>query len=890
MTDGSAGGSDRRHSWRIGRLVCGVAAVMAVVSGVAGLASAQPPRPPNNPPLTAGCGLDVALVLDESLSINATMGATAATQSAARSFVSALNNTGSRLMLTSFSILARRGPFTNFTPVTTDTASQFNSWIGTGGNPGALTNGSPGFNPAGGGAIGSTAGTNWQQGLLSTQATGVNPPLMVFVTDGDPNRYNNPAQGSGTFDPAALTSAVTAANMLKVQQGTHIFVIGVGPVASGAGAAASEGRIQAISGGNKFPVPHANFTTADYTLVSDFSDLEQQMRAIVTEICGGTLTITKHVLDHAGLPVENASGFRFETTLSSGGHTWVEPARADNGTTDGPTATKTTGADGIARFEWTLDAGVANVQASVRRFERNGFSFVVAQCTTTRPDGSTTTETSTDGIPSATLGKDDIRTCTVTNRQHAADLTVVKHLEPTDDAGKFDLLINGMVRSPEGGVSNLGTTGPITLPLGTHTVSETAVAPTSLADYSSSIQCVDLNDNNRVVAEGPGTSLTLDLTSQDENIVCTITNVSTKFGDLTVIKHLIPDSDSGRFNLLVSGTTTGEKTNAGDGDRLSLAHIPFGPYDVTESAVAPTNLANYNITTVCTDGDGGGAVAENTSGPNVSFELNRTDNNVVCVIQNTRATVPVAHLTVVKNVVPSGDAGAFDLLIGGDVWAPAVGDGGSTGRLAFELGKYIVTERGADGTDLADFSISTTCVDKAHGGRTVAKNAQGPSVSVRLRRESADIVCTITNTRTEPPGGGGEIPDTPGPYLGVVKDMPAVARVGQEVTFTIHVRNLGHGTAKGVQLHETPPHGMRLVSVADHGTIQHGTGVWHLGNLAPGASRTVHGTVRVTETGVHVNTAVATATNADAALSDAALLARGAAHPPPPPSPPPVTG
>jgi Prealbumin-like fold domain len=277
-----------------------------------------------------------------------------------------------------------------------------------------------------------------------------------------------------------------------------------------------------------------------------------------------------------------------------------------------------------------------------------------------------------------------------------------------------------------------------------------------------------------VVPETPGPGpVSVPLTSQDQNIVCTITNVSTKFGDLTVIKHLIPASDSGRFNLLVSGTTTGEKPNAGDVDRLSLTHIPFGPYNVTESAVAPTNLANYDITTTCTNEDnGGGTVAQNPSGPSVSFELSRTNNNVVCIIENRRATVPVAHLTVVKNLVPSSDVGVFDLVIGGDVWARAVGDGGSTGRLEFALGKHTVTEHGANGTDLADFSISTTCVDKAHGGHTVAHNAHGPSVSVNLRRESDDIVCTITNTRTEPPAAAAKSPTPRGRSSGSTRRCP----------------------------------------------------------------------------------------------------------------------
>ncbi|HUA71804.1 MAG TPA: DUF11 domain-containing protein [Solirubrobacteraceae bacterium] len=115
-------------------------------------------------------------------------------------------------------------------------------------------------------------------------------------------------------------------------------------------------------------------------------------------------------------------------------------------------------------------------------------------------------------------------------------------------------------------------------------------------------------------------------------------------------------------------------------------------------------------------------------------------------------------------------------------------------------------------------------------------------------------------------------------------EMPAHVRVGEDVSFTITVHNLGHGAAHGVQLHETPPAGMRIVSVANHGSSQaNRTAVWHLGSIAPGESRTVRGTLRVTRTGLHVNTAVAIATNSEPAVSDAAVRARGT--PPVPPSP-----
>ena len=155
-------------------------------------------------------------------------------------------------------------------------------------------------------------------------------------------------------------------------------------------------------------------------------------------------------------------------------------------------------------------------------------------------------------------------------------------------------------------------------------------------------------------------------------------------------------------------------------------------------------------------------------------------------------------------------------------------------------------------------------------------------------------MCTITNTRTIAPPEQGDVQPLPGPgpHLAAFRTMPQHASVGALVPITISVHNHGRGTAHGVQLRETRPPGLQIVRVANGGTIQNGVAVSHLGNLAPGESRTVHATARVLHTGLHVDTAVATALNADPALSDAALRARAAARRPRPPSPPPpvVTG
>ena len=899
MTDGSAHDSRWCHFWRIGRFVCGLAAVTAAMAAVSADVSAQittNPAPIENPHLEAKCGLKVMLVLDESASIVSPGGGlgnqTATVREAANGFVTALEDTGSELATASFWNLGRPG--IGYQEVTPTSASTFHAWVN--GNPAGLPNIPNPYNPTTG-----TTATNWQDGLNQVLRTGA-PNLVVFVTDGDPNTVGTslPVTTSTTTAGVqnALNAGVASANNVK-RSPARILAIGVGPAITNM---ASKERLTKISGTRVFPASAANepnappgvtgtdsLTDADFTTVP-FDELRNQLTGLVSALCGSRLIITKQVLDHNGDPVD-ASGWTYTATLNPpGGHTWLAPSQAGTG----PSASLTTASNGTADFQWRLHSATNRVTVGVtHEQEKNGFHFVEATCRNVGPDGpiAGTEITSTTEIPGAELGVGDFRTCDVLNRQPAAELTVIKHLEPSDDAGKFNLEINGQVEKSDAG--NEDSTPTLTLPLGPHTVSETAGTGTDLADYDTSIQCVDLA-NDKVVAENTGeTSLDVKLTRDGQHIVCTITNESTRFGLVTVIKSLIPADDPGKFNLLVNGSPPNDGSESvGDGGTTGPIRLPFGTVDVTESAVPPTDLANYDTMTICTNEDnGGGTVVQNTTGPSVSFELSRTNNNVVCIIENRRAAVPVAHLTVVKQLVPSGDAGVFDLLIGNKVWASAVSDGGSTGRLEFELGKHTVTEHGADGTNLADFSISTTCVDKGHGDHTVAHNPDGPSVSVDLSRESDDVVCTITNKRTAPPPGPDEIPDTPGPHLGVVKDMPAHAHVGEEVPFTITVHNLGQGTATGVQVHETPPHGTQIVNVANHGRIQpNGTAVWHLGNLAPGTSRTVHGTLRVTQAGLHVNTAVATALNADPADSVAALRAPAPAPKPPAPPPPVVTG
>ena len=73
-------------------------------------------------------------------------------------------------------------------------------------------------------------------------------------------------------------------------------------------------------------------------------------------------------------------------------------------------------------------------------------------------------------------------------------------------------------------------------------------------------------------------------------------------------------------------------------------------------------------------------------------------------------------ITVIKALVPSSDAGRFDLKVDGATVKAAAGDGG-TGTTLVEPGHHQVTETAAAGTTLADYAASIACVKNAQERR-----------------------------------------------------------------------------------------------------------------------------------------------------------------------------
>jgi uncharacterized repeat protein (TIGR01451 family) len=834
--------------------------------------------PAINPTTKLDCGLRVALVLDESSSIDAIDAAHM--RAAANGFVSALSGTGASVAIIAFAQGARTGvPYTEVTPTTI--SSTFSPFIN------GTTTGSFLHPPA---SVGTRGGTNWQGAFNQVFALGEHPDLVVFVTDGDPNGTDATASFTTSLDGGAdiMGPAATAADALKAV-GTRVFAIGVGDAVRNE---ASKSRLIAVSGPEEFTgiPPHDHVATSDWTTV-DFDQLNDKLGEIVGAICEGSLTVIKweSTPNGPGWTEARAGQWRFTVTLATSGHRWVRP---DVGSVD--SASSVTDSDGTARFEWELSHPEDAMLNVVRENSKPGFDLVSARCEVHNSNGTarTTLQRTTEPIAEGLIvPPHGYVTCAAYNRQRAAHLTVVKRLVPGNDPGRFDLLVDGI--SWRNGVGNGGTTGRLVVALGRHTVSEQAAAGTTLGDYSTTITC---KNNGFEIAHGTGPSLTVDLTSESDDVVCTITNTSTTHGNLTVEKHLLPSDDPGRFDLLINGSPPNPgATNVGDGGSTGPVRLPFGTYEVSESAAGATDLAHYDASITCIDEDTGDRVVSGT-GMSVSVTLDTA--NVLCTITNAHIPPPVVgRLTVVKHLAPSDDPGLFNLLIDGKPWAQAVGDSGSTGSLEFELGTYKVSESAAAGTDLADYDISTSCVNN---GKLLATGTGSTPVAVKLKRDTDNIVCTITNSRKAPPtepGGGGEEPaicgdvengvsecgDVAGaPHLFVIKQMPAHARVGDRVPITITVKNIGPARATGVSVHETPPPGGRIVAAANHGSIQRdGTVIWNVGKLAPGESRTVRATMLITQTGLHTDTALATAGNAEPAFDVAPVRAAQAVRPPP---------
>ena len=362
-----------------------------------------------------------------------------------------------------------------------------------------------------------------------------------------------------------------------------------------------------------------------------------------------------------------------------------------------------------------------------------GYSEGIWSC-----DGAGTVVSTFDGGSVVLLNGEDV-TCTISNDDDAASLTVVKAIV-NDDGGAavvsaFGITTDaGALAFGTGVVSGSTTTYTATtltgLSAGTKTLAESDVA-----GYSEGIWSCD--GAGTVVSTFDGGSVVL---LNGEDVTCTISN-DDDAASLTVVKAIVND-DGGAAVVSAFGITTDAGALAfGTGvvsgstttyTATTLTGLSAGTKTLAESDVAGYSEGIWSC-------DGAGTVVSTFDGGSVVL-LNGED--VTCTISNDD---DAASLTVVKAIV-NDDGGAAVVSAFGittDAGALAFGtgvvSGSTTTYTATTLTGLSAGTKTLAESDVAGYSEGIWSCD---GAGTVVSTFDGGSV-VLLNGE--DVTCTITN-------------------------------------------------------------------------------------------------------------------------------------------------
>ena len=322
----------------------------------------------NDPPGVVRCGLNLALVLDQSGSM-AMNGKQAALQTAANEAITDLTGTPSTVAIYTF------GQTTGVNIAKTSTinatsAAPLHTFI----------NNLPA--PAG--------GTNWDQGLAQV-APGFDE--VIFLTDGAPTGSRIRTNNFGLSLFTDTEQGIFSANGIK-SGGERIVGVGIG-------LNGGLDNLRAVSG----PTLNQDFFN------SSNSDFGTVLQMLATGACNSQLTITKQIQNSSGALISptpaDANGWTFTNTISSG--TVASPV----------TTAAVNSANGVAPAAVTVDAGTTPT-VTVTETPKAGYTFVTAQCSV---GGTNVTTTLNGNAASFTGAADQPMACTFTNRRLPASIS-----------------------------------------------------------------------------------------------------------------------------------------------------------------------------------------------------------------------------------------------------------------------------------------------------------------------------------------------------------------------------------------------------------------------------------------------------------------------------------
>ena len=310
---------------------------------------------PSAPPTR--CGGTVTVVLDTSSSIPAQGGATSLVN-AALGFIDAFSGTPTYLRIIGFDVSAY-----SYYPTT---AGQYVNILNSTADLTAMRTkvDNQDLSTARWGS-----GTNWEDGLWqafrTTSGTPFSqlPELVVFISDGEPNRNrtNTPNDGDARFNTTDLSRAVTAANYGR---GTGARIVGI--LVGNDASTTNQGRLKSVVGNVVWngtgPTNPGNAAAADFFLPANsasFAQLGNVLRSISAAVCGGTITVQKRI-EQAGA-LSEATGIWSYTT--------------DVGVRDLDTSQSSS-----ATFDFTFPNGTTTRTVQITETPKSGYTFVRAEC------------------------------------------------------------------------------------------------------------------------------------------------------------------------------------------------------------------------------------------------------------------------------------------------------------------------------------------------------------------------------------------------------------------------------------------------------------------------------------------------------------------------------
>ena len=450
-----------------------------------------------------------------------------------------------------------------------------------------------------------------------------------------------------------------------------------------------------------------------------------------------------------------------------------------------------------------------------------------------------------------TLTEKSLTASSKSDRCPGGSLTVTKQLLPPDDPGRFNLKIDGDVAGGASEVGNGGTTGTIAVSSGKHTVGESAASGTSLDDYRVQIVCRASGGDGDVVAQGSGTSLSVQV-SKGDAIVCTITNEATEDAKSVspVLDCVVFDNGAPSFADWGYSNTSGVPVVVPVGNANH-----FSPSPANRNQPTGFQAGSYVGVFQTAFGAGEAALTWTLAGHSVTA--------------NAGSPRCAATVEIQKLVEPASDPGVFNLQINGQTLASG-GNGTTTGPITVGVGEGTVTETAGTGTALADYDSSVVVhAERDRGGlgsrregRRSRRDGRRRRVQVHEREEGDSDTADASHThashtdtaRADAAAAAASTdprPEAPARSRGGQDREAAAVSVGGRITWTMTVTNRSAVTAadvNGLKVNDPRSFRTKLISLtSSQGTCR--PYACNLGRLAPGASATVVAVTRALRVG-----------------------------------------